>query len=103
MPRATTSIHTLSLHDALPISQSLKEGSCRGLCDFATLRLCDSAPTSRPDRPSPRRPEDSSPPYPPPPPSRRALQRSEEHTAELPSRREHVSRPLLAKIKEKRS
>src|SRR5206468_10358515 len=80
----TTEIHTLSLHDALPISASRRPlaGSCR------------SAPeTSRAPRCGTRRAGPSA-------PFRAGGCRSEEHTSELQSRSDLVCRLLLEKKKD---
>src|SRR6266704_7025243 len=71
---ATTEIYTLSLHDALPISEARPAAT-------ATAR-----PGTRPRRPPP-----------PPRNRRRHLRRSEEHTSELQSRFDLVCRLLLEK------
>src|SRR5206468_12666151 len=99
---ATTHLHTLSLHDALPISH-LRRSRATAHCSTGT-------PCPR-DRPSPRRAADvpaatrdscgvSAPSFPDPSgiyfrsaPKRRP--RSEEHTSELQSRSDLVCRLLL--------
>src|SRR5437868_7943614 len=78
----TTDSYTLSLHDALPISQLLNELDCLEPTSFpGFLRACGiRCPTSEQyGRPSAR---------------------SEEHTSELQSRFELVCRLLLEKKKE---
>src|SRR3712207_8548551 len=79
---ATTEIYTLSLHDALPISQS---GSTKGPPCPAPSPAPSSAPRSTPARSSSWR--------------RSARSRSEEHTSELQSRQYLVCRLLLEKKK----
>src|SRR5438445_7274913 len=69
---ATTEIYTLSLHDALPIAESVRRGACS-----PTKSRCCQKPT-RPQR-----------------------SRSEEHTSELQSRQYLVCRLLLEKKKNK--
>src|SRR6266496_6746225 len=69
---ATTEIYTLSLHDALPISNSLRSSS-RSIKTRRLLRPSGSCKKSR----------------------------SEEHTSELQSRRDLVCRLLLEKKKKK--
>src|SRR5947209_10453872 len=83
IPSFRTSIYTLSLHDALPISHILHRGRIGGF---------SPAPFSGFDRRSPR--------------SRKTGQgrsRSEEHTSELQSRQYLVCRLLLEKKKKKRT
>src|SRR5690606_41541511 len=91
----TTSIHTLSLHDALPISStrcSRRSATCSTTPSktggAATSPSCTSA-TSRPTPPLLKPPESSGP-------------RSEEHTSELQSRENLGCRLLLEKKKKKR-
>src|SRR5262245_65705647 len=71
---ATTEIYTLSLHDALPISRSVR--AARRLCRCATAPAGDGVPRYR---------------------------RSEEHTSELQSLRHLVCRLLLEKKKKKKN
>src|SRR3712207_8129704 len=89
---ATTEIYTLSLHDALPISELrrdllLRRQPVRG--GRAAPRRDAPAPRRRPRR-HPRRPRRGEP---------RRL-RSEEHTSELQSRQYLVCRLLLEKKKQ---
>src|SRR5262245_62562313 len=86
-PPSTTPIYTLSLHDALPIS----EGTPRVSASSATVRPIERVMRSpsvvgspRPAGPSPATAEAS---------------RSEEHTSELQSLRHLVCRLLLEKKK----
>src|SRR3712207_9381610 len=86
---ATTEIYTLSLHDALPISDLLLVGGGLEVVKGADvsahaleLRRCAARPT--PSRPSG---------------GTTALGRSEEHTSELQSRQYLVCRLLLEKKK----
>src|SRR5438067_6361680 len=74
---ATTEIYTLSLHDALPISQSTSVGQARAQLPPKMLasRIVRAAPSSR----------------------------SEEHTSELQSRFDLVCRLLLEKKKKKKN
>src|SRR5690625_7761906 len=82
----STATSTLSLHDALPISQSvLKKGSQAALFSLAALELLERATRSKPD---PKRE-----------PLIDLLPRSEEHTSELQSRGHLVFRLLLEKNK----
>src|SRR5690349_23660145 len=74
---ATTEIYTLSLHDALPISRTLR---AQHRHQRAKSRCCGSK-TNRLD----------------PAGCARIVQRSEEHTSELQSRRDLVCRLLLEK------
>src|SRR2546425_6098636 len=85
---ATTEIYTLSLHDALPISNA---GFARApRCAIPRRRGCSTCPTraagSRPRRPRHRKP---------------GRGRSEEHTSELQSLAYLVCRLLLEKKKKK--
>src|SRR5687768_18154634 len=87
---ATTEIYTLSLHDALPISQGrapAQEGLDR--CLGGGRRI---APTAR--AASARTPRSA-------PPVVTTSERSEEHTSELQSRLHLVCRLLLEKKKQK--
>src|SRR3989449_7537039 len=81
---ATTEIYTLSLHDALPISDVLRRGGTRR----------DPEPDAEPDRPGVHRD--------PRPRHRRRDHRSEEHTSELQSRLHLVCRLLLEKKKDRK-
>src|SRR5256886_5726921 len=76
---ATTEIYTLSLHDALPISASGKNGTSATTC----------APDARGTRSSAWA-------------GRRSSRRSEEHTSELQSQSNLVCRLLLEKKKKKK-
>src|SRR3712207_9132524 len=80
---ATTEIYTLSLHDALPISITVRVANTRSFCGRSTP-VARKTLSSRAARPSPA----NSP-------------RSEEHTSELQSRQYIVCRLLLEKKKEK--
>src|SRR2546427_1628460 len=77
---ATTEIYTLSLHDALPISQG---GEARGGSDPTAARLQSSAGAGAAG-------------------PRRKRPRSEEHTSELQSQSNLVCRLLLEKKKKYR-
>src|SRR5204862_6312176 len=83
---STTEIYTLSLHDALPISNDqpcfkppTTEGSAAGMTTYRS-EVTPRAPRTRPAR---------------------KRRRSEEHTSELQSRRDLVCRLLLEKKKKK--
>src|SRR5258707_3804715 len=75
---ATTEIYTLSLHDALPISNAISAPGSIG------SRSTTGIPTTRMTRSSPSSP-------------RPRMRRSEEHTSELQSRQYLVCRLLLEK------
>ena len=75
---ATTEIYTLSLHDALPISQSCWGHSCAGFRRVLLFAVSDVSGIHAPAIP---------------------ILRSEEHTSELQSRRNLVCRLLLEKKK----
>src|SRR5690349_23165281 len=82
---ATTEIYTLSLHDALPIWKA-RTKPCPGSSSVygaASDRPLRGSHAARASRTSP------------------AVQRSEEHTSELQSRRDLVCRLLLEKKKKK--
>src|SRR5947209_11771682 len=88
-----TSIYTLSLHDALPISLRL----CSSLCSQPIAQVVQSCSSSRAAHRAARQPRISfhsqrSPPFPD-----RCTMRSEEHTSELQSRQYLVCRLLLEK------
>src|SRR3712207_8560629 len=89
---ATTEIYTLSLHDALPISESGRGRARRGRRQLAAaaraLRLRPGARLSAPRRGGERR-SAAAPGGP--------CSRSEEHTSELQSRQYLVCRLLLEK------
>src|SRR3712207_8716577 len=92
---ATTEIYTLSLHDALPISQpqGLSAAARRAPASAARTAARSTSPRCRAPPDSPcwaRRPW---PGWPPP------TSRSEEHTSELQSRQYLVCRLLLEKKK----
>src|SRR5438874_8282929 len=81
---ATTEIYTLSLHDALPISAAIREQIFHHLAraqDEAGLVVLEIHAERRVEH---------------------AVQRSEEHTSELQSRRDLVCRLLLEKKKKKK-
>src|SRR5437867_10250120 len=92
---ATTTINTLSLHDALPIYRAhrLDDGRgrerrhLRGRADGRCARTLHRHPKGKKD--------------PPPPAQSRPLWRSEEHTSELQSPYDLVCRLLLEKKKKK--
>src|SRR5690606_40803865 len=87
---ATSEIHPLSLHDALPISRS-RVSRCR-----RTWRCRTGSPSScRAGNTAPARPCARAPPR----RSRARCRRSEEHTSELQSRENLVCRLLLEKKK----
>src|SRR3712207_7032949 len=93
---ATTEIYTLSLHDALPISQSAATTSPESEASF-TWRPSATIATQSPNADRPRAPIRSR-------KSRsRAVIRSEEHTSELQSRQYLVCRLLLEKKKKKKN
>src|SRR2546421_4042320 len=71
---ATTEIYTLSLHDALPISEQRQAFGCRVVAPSSAAALVRAAAIS-------------------------CLTRSEEHTSELQSRSDLVCRLLLEKKK----
>src|SRR3712207_7265350 len=84
---ATTEIYTLSLHDALPISSSVRVGrwvlrSSSQACSRSAILRCRSRSRSRSS-------------------AARSKSRSEEHTSELQSRQYLVCRLLLEKKKKK--
>src|SRR5206468_8829763 len=81
---ATTEIYTLSLHDALPISQSQPQGDAEHPHSRAARSAQSRSPVAR------LRPQDG-----------RTPRRSEEHTSELQSRSDLVCRLLLEKKKKK--
>src|SRR5205085_10745305 len=91
--KSTTQIYTLSLHDALPISESRSSTRTRTpapsrKCSTRSTTCSNSARTST--RPTTtRRPRST------------ALPRSEEHTSELQSQSNLVCRLLLEKKKKK--
>src|SRR3712207_7702050 len=86
---ATTEIYTLSLHDALPISENLVESDRRAR--YGPRRtIADARDTRSPPRRTSRGPS-----RPGRHPQRRL--RSEEHTSELQSRQYLVCRLLLEK------
>src|SRR5690606_41517872 len=87
-PTSPTVIHSLSLHDALPISGT-SQGGRPGLLDGAGRRPDERARRLRGTRPRCGR--------------RRRSPRSEEHTSELQSRENLVCRLLLEKKKKKPS
>src|SRR2546428_1857193 len=78
---ATTEIYTLSLHDALPISDAAAS-SARSTLHTCSAKNGITGPITRADCVS-------------------ALHRSEEHTSELQSRSDLVCRLLLEKKKKK--
>src|SRR5690606_40005514 len=86
-------IHTLSLHDALPISRAKKfSASTQGPPGFAMAdlyRACTSPPAQKAFSPLPRMTTATRP----------SSSRSEEHTSELQSRENLVCRLLLEKKK----
>src|SRR5699024_12577215 len=81
IPPTPTQIHTLSLHDALPISVRSPRSTVRRSFRSRRARCRTATPASR----------TTSPPIP----------RSEEHTSELQSRFDLVCRLLLEKKKNK--
>src|SRR5205814_9055784 len=87
-PPPTTEIYTLSLHDALPISATMKQVSWF-LLGLGTTAACvvHFTPAVTPQK------------IPPVSPRIRARARSEEHTSELQSLRHLVCRLLLEKKK----
>src|SRR5690349_24810030 len=85
---ATTEIYTLSLHDALPISVET---------DHRLGELLDGRGRERPVQSRARQGTFER----GPDPRAQALDRSEEHTSELQSRRDLVCRLLLEKKKKK--
>src|SRR5438874_12050060 len=91
-PLAPTQIYTLSLHDALPISQCMQadrypdvsvERTTKAECQFRQGNLAGYCLRLAP----------------PPASTEQASSRSEEHTSELQSRRDLVCRLLLEKKK----
>src|SRR3712207_7382175 len=81
---ATTEIYTLSLHDALPISQLELAAECRDLGDFDAARRIVGDVLART-------------------PHELNAWRSEEHTSELQSRQYLVCRLMLEKKKKNTS
>src|SRR3712207_7511978 len=93
---ATTEIYTLSLHDALPISQGGRGGS-RALRGAGSLRARFQRGGHRLGLPAAgREPEDRA----EAPQAQAGHARSEEHTSELQSRQYLVCRLLLEKKKQ---
>src|SRR2546430_5859031 len=90
---ATTEIYTLSLHDALPISNPAAAGLCRREPAGGSPPRTPLGPgTGQRRKPSARKPAS------PNPPATRSF-RSEEHTSELQSQSNLVCRLLLEKKK----
>src|SRR3712207_9376220 len=90
---ATTEIYTLSLHDALPISQNGGSGARAGARRAAAVRRLvrtDGAGARRPDRGDDQGRAGA---------EIATIGRSEEHTSELQSRQYLVCRLLLEKKK----
>src|SRR5206468_7885293 len=99
-PPATTQISTLSLHDALPISEQPSLGciTCSPASRTAREHISDSPPAAywpRSTHGAPRRSASTHHSVAPP------AHRSEEHTSELQSRSDLVCRLLLEKKKNK--
>src|SRR5207248_11057518 len=91
---APSAIHTLSLHDALPISQPLGRVPAGGADVAQPAGRAAGDPDERARSRHPRRPHRRAPPR---------RHRSEEHTSELQSPYDLVCRLLLEKKKPKTS
>src|SRR5690554_7501024 len=100
MDTGTTGIYTLSLHDALPISNFSALGSLNGSAVYTPSTLVALSTTSASISMARRQAAESMVKKGLPVPAEKITTRSEEHTSELQSRPQLVCRLLLEKKKQ---